>query len=101
MRQTGSSWHAGDNVGTGKDYTLFSTVDGVVVFHKRGAGMRSEVSVFPHDDPRAVASATATHTKAAKDGVPSRRERRRALYSPRGGAAAPLVAVAAAPVAGP
>ena len=63
--------------------------------------MRSEVSVFPHEDPRAVAASTATHTKQAKDGVPSRRERRRALYSPRNGAPAALVAVAAAPVAGP
>lgn len=104
VRQTGSTWHAGDNVGTGKDYTLFSTVDGVVVYHKRGADMRSEVAVFPHGDPRAVASLTASHTRQAKEGVPSRQERRRALYSPRGGAAggAPLVAAAAvAPMAGP
>jgi hypothetical protein len=63
--------------------------------------MRSEVAVFPHDDPRAVAAATATHTKQAKDGVPSRRERRRALYSPRSGQPAATVAVVAAPVAGP
>jgi hypothetical protein len=28
-------WHAGDNVGTGKDYTLFSTIDGIVVYQKK------------------------------------------------------------------
>jgi len=30
-----AQWHAGDNVGTGKDYTLFSTIDGVVVYQKK------------------------------------------------------------------
>lgn len=28
-------WYAGDNVGTGKDYTLFSTIDGIVVYQKK------------------------------------------------------------------
>lgn len=28
-------WHAGDNVGTGKDYTLYSTIDGIVVYQKK------------------------------------------------------------------
>ena len=30
VRQVGSSLHAGKNVGTGKDYTLFALIDGVV-----------------------------------------------------------------------
>jgi len=30
-----TQWHAGDNVGTGKDYTLFSTVDGIVIYSKK------------------------------------------------------------------
>ena len=30
VRQVGSTFHAGKNVGTGKDYTLFATSDGVV-----------------------------------------------------------------------
>ena len=32
VRQVGSTFHAGHNVGTGKDYTLFATADGVVNF---------------------------------------------------------------------
>lgn len=37
VRQRGSTYHAGLNVGQGKDYTLFALSDGVVEFsHKRG-----------------------------------------------------------------
>lgn len=32
IRQTGSKWNAGEGVGTGKDYTLFALVDGLVHF---------------------------------------------------------------------
>ncbi len=32
VRQVGSTFHAGRNVGTGKDYTLFATADGVVEY---------------------------------------------------------------------
>ena len=46
VRQRGSSYHAGDNVGTGRDYTLFSLVDGVVKFH-RGRNNRRFISVLP------------------------------------------------------
>lgn len=28
-------WHAGDNVGTGDDYTIFSKVEGIVIYSKR------------------------------------------------------------------
>lgn len=34
VRQVGSTFHAGKNVGTGKDYTLFSLVEGHVAFRK-------------------------------------------------------------------
>lgn len=36
VRQVGTVFHAGANVGTGKDYTLFALVDGVVKFDKAG-----------------------------------------------------------------
>ena len=36
VRQRGSKYHAGKNVGTGKDYTLFAKVDGTVAFQKKG-----------------------------------------------------------------
>ena len=46
VRQRGSTYHAGQNVGTGKDYTLFALTDGVVKFH-RGRKDRRFISVLP------------------------------------------------------
>lgn len=46
VRQRGTKHHAGDNVGIGKDHTLFALVDGNVVF-KKGFKSRSYVSVEP------------------------------------------------------
>jgi large subunit ribosomal protein L27 len=46
VRQRGTKHHAGDNVGIGKDHTLFALVDGKVVFRKK-ADERSFVSVVP------------------------------------------------------
>lgn len=34
VRQRGTKWHAGDNVGVGRDYTLFALTDGKVEFKK-------------------------------------------------------------------
>lgn len=36
VRQVGSTFHAGEHVGTGKDYTLFAKIDGTVVFERFG-----------------------------------------------------------------
>ncbi|MEX2175522.1 MAG: 50S ribosomal protein L27 [Pirellulaceae bacterium] len=36
IRQCGTKWHAGANVGQGKDYTLFSLVEGNVRFDREG-----------------------------------------------------------------
>lgn len=46
VRQRGTVHYPGDNVGMGKDHTLFALVDGKVVFKKK-AGQRSFVSVEP------------------------------------------------------
>ncbi|NLX66010.1 MAG: 50S ribosomal protein L27 [Bacteroidales bacterium] len=46
VRQRGTSHHAGENVGIGKDHTLFALVDGVGVFRKK-RNNRSFVSVQP------------------------------------------------------
>ncbi len=35
VRQVGTKFHAGDNVGCGRDYTLFALKDGIVEFNKR------------------------------------------------------------------
>ena len=49
VRQVGSSFHAGEGVGTGKDYTLFALRDGVVKFEKytRNKVVRTRVHVLP------------------------------------------------------
>jgi len=46
VRQRGTAHHPGDNVGLGKDHTLFALVDGTVVFRKRKDN-RSFVSIDP------------------------------------------------------
>ncbi len=46
VRQVGSTFHAGENVGTGKDYTLFAKADGVVKF-ERLTRLKQKVSVYP------------------------------------------------------
>lgn len=46
VRQRGTKFHAGKNVGMGKDHTLFATIDGVVEFSK-GRANKSFVSVLP------------------------------------------------------
>jgi large subunit ribosomal protein L27 len=47
VRQRGTVYHAGDNVGTGTDYTLFAKSDGRVHFRKKGIEQRTFVSVLP------------------------------------------------------
>ncbi len=45
VRQRGTKFHPGVNVGMGKDHTLFALVDGAVKFHQAGALNKSTVSV--------------------------------------------------------
>lgn len=45
VRQRGTRYHAGENVGLGKDHTLFATAEGVVKFENRGPKQRKYVSV--------------------------------------------------------
>ena len=46
VRQRGTSYHPGKNVGVGRDYTLFALADGVVEF-RRGKNDKTFVSVSP------------------------------------------------------
>jgi len=46
VRQRGTQHHPGNNVGMGKDHTLFALIDGTVVFRKKKDN-RSYVSVEP------------------------------------------------------
>ena len=45
VRQRGTKFHAGDNVGCGKDHTLFATAEGVVKFETKGPKNRKYISV--------------------------------------------------------
>ncbi|MGJ8664492.1 MAG: 50S ribosomal protein L27 [Marinicella sp.] len=45
VRQRGTKVHAGDNVGMGKDHTLFALKDGVVKFVKKGKTYRQYVTI--------------------------------------------------------
>lgn len=49
VRQRGSHFHNGKNVGMGKDFTLFSLVDGVVKFERLDA-KRQKVSVYAEEN---------------------------------------------------
>jgi large subunit ribosomal protein L27 len=46
VRQCGTVWHPGRNVGLGRDFTIFALVDGVVKFEHKNR-TRFKVSVYP------------------------------------------------------
>ena len=45
VRQRGTSIHPGNNVGVGRDYTLFAKIDGIVTFERLGKS-RKQISVY-------------------------------------------------------
>jgi large subunit ribosomal protein L27 len=47
IRQRGTHYHAGNNVGIGKDHTLYALVQGVVKFARKGVKLRCYVNVVP------------------------------------------------------
>jgi large subunit ribosomal protein L27 len=47
VRQRGTQFRAGDNVGVGTDHTLFALSGGIVRFKRRGVAQRVHVSVEP------------------------------------------------------
>lgn len=46
LRQKGTRWHPGNNVGIGRDYTIYSLIEGSVKFERFGKD-RQKVSVYP------------------------------------------------------
>jgi len=46
LRQRGTRFHPGNNVGLGRDYTIFALVDGKVKFEPYAKGRRKQVSVY-------------------------------------------------------
>ena len=53
VRQVGTKFHAGENVGMGRDFTLFAKITGVVTFERQGK-KRTRIAVYA---PPAVAAA--------------------------------------------
>jgi large subunit ribosomal protein L27 len=47
VRQRGTEFHAGDNVGMGKDHTLFAKTEGRIQFAVKGVQQRRTVSIVP------------------------------------------------------
>lgn len=45
VRQRGTHFHPGDNVGCGRDHTLFALVDGIVSFSLKGSQRKKTISV--------------------------------------------------------
>ncbi len=46
VRQRGTRFHPGNNVGMGKDYTIYATIQGQVKFERKGRDKR-QISVYP------------------------------------------------------
>lgn len=58
VRQRGTHFHPGENVGLGKDHTIFAKIQGVVVFERmRGRGGQQQISVY-EKKPMVVVPAT-------------------------------------------
>lgn len=47
IRQRGTQFHTGNNVGIGKDHTIFALIDGIVHFERKDK-YRQKVSVYPN-----------------------------------------------------
>lgn len=63
IRQRGTKFHPGENVGMGRDFTIYSLIDGTVEFRKKRLN-RTFVSVIPEGEEVAVASKPAPKAKA-------------------------------------
>lgn len=50
VRQRGTKFHPGANVGVGSDYTLYALIDGIVKFERKDR-QRLKVSVYPVTEP--------------------------------------------------
>jgi large subunit ribosomal protein L27 len=46
LRQRGTRFHPGENVGLGRDYTIYALIEGKVKFEPHAKGRRKQVSVY-------------------------------------------------------
>ena len=56
VRQVGTVFHAGENVGVGRDFTLFAKIDGHVTFERHG---KSKTRVAVYAEPKSTTPAAA------------------------------------------
>ncbi len=56
VRQCGTKWHPGRNVGMGADYTIYSLIDGVVQFEHHSKS-RYRISVYPAGQAKSTSAA--------------------------------------------
>ncbi|WP_250125553.1 50S ribosomal protein L27 [Chroococcidiopsis sp. CCMEE 29] len=61
VRQRGTKFHPGNNVGRGSDDTLFALINGVVAFERKGKN-RQKVSVYPAPTAAVVSPETEAET---------------------------------------
>ena len=64
IRQCGTKFHPGRNVALGRDYTIYSLIDGVVKFEHKDK-RRQKVSVYPVEVPASVELTPAAESTAA------------------------------------
>lgn len=55
VRQVGTVFHAGENVGIGRDFTLFAKIDGHVTFERHG---KSKTRIAVYAQPKTAAAAS-------------------------------------------
>lgn len=53
VRQRGTQFHPGNNVGMGRDYTIFAIIDGIVRFERKDRD-RLKISVYPSAETPAM-----------------------------------------------
>ncbi|MCX8028093.1 MAG: 50S ribosomal protein L27 [Thermodesulfovibrionales bacterium] len=53
VRQRGTKFHPGNNVGMGRDHTLFALIDGIVKFERKDK-TRQKISVYPVEQPASI-----------------------------------------------
>ena len=63
VRQRGTKFHPGNNVGRGSDDTLFALIDGVVTFERKGKS-RKKISVYSVSEAAAASTAAVAATPA-------------------------------------
>eukprot|EP00252_Welwitschia_mirabilis_P022054 TRINITY_DN583_c0_g1_i1.p1 TRINITY_DN583_c0_g1~~TRINITY_DN583_c0_g1_i1.p1 ORF type:complete len:205 (+),score=27.80 TRINITY_DN583_c0_g1_i1:48-617(+) len=93
IRQRGTKFHPGNNVGLGKDYTIYSLIEGIVKFEKFGPEKKKKVSVYPRaEEVKKVENPNSWRVKR-REFFRQRREKRKAR---KAGTLTPSLALASA-----